>query len=91
MRKLLLILALALPGCALFGPVEPITSIKAPTTLSEAGQAAQAAVNEANLSLTAAANIIGQNVKDRIWTKTQAQGYLDKVKDYAKRTDQAQA
>jgi hypothetical protein len=47
-------------------------------------------VNEANLGLTAAANIISSNVKDGIWTKAQAQGYLNKVRDYSRQVDRAQ-
>jgi soluble cytochrome b562 len=70
--------------------VDPISDIKAPTTLPAAGVAAQASINEANLALTAAANVIAQNVKDRIWTKAQAQGYLDKVRTYANQVDRAQ-
>lgn len=92
MKRILLILALTfLPAaCALLGPVEPLAPASVPTTLPEAGRQAQAAINEANLALTAAANVIGSNVKEKIWTKTQAQGYLDRVRDYAKRVDRAQ-
>ena len=86
MRAFILCLALLLPGCALFGPVEPV-STRALTTPAEQ---AQNAVNEANLSLTAAANVIAQNVKDGIWTKEQGRTYLDKVKNYAKQVDRAQ-
>ena len=86
MRVLLLCLALTLPACAILGPVEPV-STKKPTSAAEQ---AQYAVNEANLGLTAAANVVAGNVKDRIWTKTQAQPYLDKIRDYARQTDRAQ-
>ena len=82
--------ALTLPGCTLFGPVEPLSKGTVSQTHPPAGQQAQLAVNEANLALTAAANVIQGNLKDRIWTKQQAQGYLDKVKDYAQQVDRAQ-
>lgn len=86
MRVLLLCLALVLPGCQLFGTVEPVST----RPITSAAEQAQNAVNEANLGLTAAANVIAANVKDRIWTKQQAQPYLDKVKDYARQVDRAQ-
>ena len=92
MRILLIILAFAalLGGCALFGPVEPVPSGTVSSALPPGAQQAQLAINEANLALTAAANVIAGNVKDRIWTKQQAQGYLDKVKDYVRQVDRAQ-
>lgn len=87
MRLLLcLVLALPLTSCALLGTVEPVST----RPLTGVAEQAQNAVNEANLSLTAAANVIAQNVKDGIWTKEQGKTYLDKVKDYAKQTDRAQ-
>ena len=90
MRTFLFIAGLALGGCSLFGPVEQISSKTVSQSLPPAGQQAQLAVNEANLALTAAANVIVGNLKDRIWTKQQAQAYLDKVKDYAHQVDRAQ-
>lgn len=90
MRKLLLIAFLVfLPACSVIGPLQP-APVGASASLPEAGRVAQAAVNEANIALTAAAHVIAANVKDGIWTKPQAQSYLDKVKEYAKRVDQAQ-
>lgn len=92
MRSLIAVIALAslMGGCALFGPVEPVSRGTVSSTLPPAGQQAQLAINEANLTLAAAANVIAGNLKDRIWTKQQAQGYLDKVKDYARQVDRAQ-
>jgi PBP1b-binding outer membrane lipoprotein LpoB len=90
MKILILFLALMLGGCSMFGPLETATPMSVPTTLPEAGRQAQLAINEANLALTAAANVIAANVKDGIWTKAQAQGYLDKVREYAKQVDRAQ-
>ena len=79
-----ILLILGMFGCSVLGPVEPIGKAFTPA------EQAQLAVNEANLSLTAAANVITQNLKDKVWTKQQAQGYLDKVRLYAKDVDKAQ-
>lgn len=84
MRVILLSLSLLLASCGLFGPVEPVGKAFTPA------EQAQLAVNEANLALTAAANVVAGNVKDRIWTKAQAQGYLNKIRDYARDVDRAQ-
>ena len=90
MRTVLFIMGLALGGCSVFGTIEPLGSGTVSASLPPAGQQAQLAVNEANLGLTAAANVIAANVKDRIWTKAQAQGYLNKVRDYSVQVDRAQ-
>jgi hypothetical protein len=90
MRTFLFIMGLALGGCSVFGTVEPLGKGTVSTSLPPAGQQAQLAVNEANLGLTAAANVIASNVKDGIWTKQQAQGYLNKVRDYSRQVDRAQ-
>ena len=84
MRLLMVSLSFFLASCGILGPVEPIGKASSPS------EAAQLAVNEANLSLAAAANVIAQNVKDRVWTKQQAQGHLDKVKDLSHQVDRAQ-
>lgn len=86
MRALLLSLALLLPSCALFAPAE----IPVSQQLSVQAQAAQKSINEANVALASAANVIAQNVTDGIMTKPEAQAMLDKVKDYAKKVDAAQ-
>ena len=54
------------------------------------GQTAQRTINEANVAIVAAYRVIGQNVKDGIWTKEQAQGYHNKVTDMRRRVDEAQ-
>ena len=84
MRALVLTLLVTIGGCGIFGPTEPVGKASTPA------EQAQLAVNEANLSLTAAANVVAGNVKDRIWTKEQAQGYLNKIRDYARDVDRAQ-
>lgn len=88
MRLVSIGFAFLLSGCALIGPVEPIGGVS--KDLPFAAQQAQASINEANLALTAAANVITENVKEGIWTKDQAQGHLNRVKDYARRVDRAQ-
>ena len=84
MKPLLLSLSLFLASCSILGPVEPIGKASSPA------EQAQLAVNEANLSLAAAANVIASNVKDKVWTKAQAQSHLDKVKDLSHQVDRAQ-
>jgi polyhydroxyalkanoate synthesis regulator phasin len=54
-------------------------------------QTPQEAINEANITLTATATVIGQNVKDGIFTKDEAQRYVDKVRELGGQLDQAQA
>lgn len=54
-------------------------------------QTPQGAIDEANVMLHATANVIAQNVADGIYTKAEGQKYLDKVRDLAKKVDDAQA
>ncbi len=51
----------------------------------------QELVNEANVTLTAVANVIGQNLQDGTMTKAEAQEYINEVKKYATQVDEAQA
>jgi len=93
--RLLTLLALLpmlflMQGCGVFGPVQPTPGAAAATALPEAGKQAQLAINEANVTIAAAAAVIRGNITDQIWTKAQAQGYLDKVKSYRKDVDRAQ-
>jgi hypothetical protein len=64
-----------IPGCA-----NPIVAPKTP----------QEAINEANVTLTATANVIAQNVKDGIYTKDEGNRYLGKVRELADKVDAAQ-
>lgn len=79
-------------GCGtlgqLFGPGEPP---KVDQTLSEPAQAAQSAINEANLMIAAAANVIGNNAAAGIMTKAEAQQALDEVKRLREQARSAQA
>jgi soluble cytochrome b562 len=70
-----LFLLLLLVGC-----VNPVAVPSSP----------QEAINEANITLAAAASVIGQNVKDKVFTKEEGQRYLDKVRELAKKVDDAQ-
>ena len=91
MRILLAIslaLSLGLAGCEVFIPKQ--ADIPVSQDLPPAGQAAQKAINEANVAIVAAYLVIGQNAKERIWTKEQAQGYHNKVTDTRRRVDDAQ-
>ena len=91
MRKLFAVLALALflPGCAIFG--EPVGQIAVPKDISEVGQQAANAVNEAYVALIAANNLIKSNVDAGIYTKEQAQRYLDRSKVARLKVDAAKA
>jgi soluble cytochrome b562 len=50
----------------------------------------QEAINEANVTLTATASVIAQNVKDKIYTKEEGQKYIAKVRELAGKVDDAQ-
>lgn len=85
-RFLLYYTLILLAGCAAVG-LAPVSSQK-PHTPQEI---AQAAINEANATLTAINNTIASNVKEGIFTKTEAQDYLNQSIAYGKRVDQAKA
>lgn len=94
MLLLLASLAIAplLSGCQtlqeLVGPGE---APKVDQTLSVPAQAAQQAVNEANLTITATANVIGNNAESGVMTKAEAQKALDEVADWRKKAKAAQS
>jgi hypothetical protein len=52
---------------------------------------ARNSVDEANADLTALNRVIASNATAGIWTKSQAQGYLNRSKDFGKQVDQARA
>lgn len=90
MRYFLTLLSfLLVTGCTT-GPfaTEPIPVSK---TLSPTAQKAQNVINEANVTLTSAANVIAMKRKEGVSTRAQAQKDLDKVKDFAKDLDKAQS
>ena len=89
MRLLIaILLAFTLSGCEIFIPRQ--ADIPVSQDLPPAGQIAQKTINEANVAIVAAYRVIGQNVKERIWTKEQAQGYFNKVTHTRRRVDDAQ-
>jgi len=83
-----LLIAVALAGCGsgLFATAPIPVSEK----LSPAAQKAQNVINEANVTLTSAANVIAMKKREGVSTRAQAQRDLDKVKGYAKDLDKAQ-
>ena len=73
-------------GCALVAPADvPVSQ-----NLSQPAQAVQKSINEANIALAAAANVVAQNTVDGIWTKEEGRAYVAKLKDYAGKVDAAQ-
>lgn len=69
----------------------PLAPLKAPTNLTEAQATAQGLINEANVLLTACANVIASGVKEGTMPKDQAQKHLDKVREFSAKVDEAQA
>lgn len=88
MKTLLIALALIIPlaGC---GITEPLHGPDAKVTESAEVHAARTAIDEANAILEAVNQVIGDNAAAGVWTKVQAQGYLDQSKDLGKRLDEA--
>jgi len=89
MRRLLTAILLACTlGCAqMIAPVEPIA---VPENLSEAGKEAQKLINEANIALTAAYDLVGEKRKQKLLTKAEAFKYLNTLDDYSADVDKAQ-
>jgi hypothetical protein len=82
-----LLICLSLAGCeTLFQKADTPVS----KTLHPIAQEAQSAINEANILITATANVIGENVKAGITPKDEAATQLSKLRDYAKQVDRAQ-
>ena len=87
---LALALGLTVSACTVLPSAEPVTEISVPASLDETGQAAQKLINEANVLLTATANVVANNVRDGIWSPATGQAYLDKLIIYATQVDEAQ-
>ena len=79
------LLLILLAGCS----VMQRTAI--PTDPVEAKRLAQTYINEANVTLTAAANVVAQKRKDNIITVAERDSYVDKIRDFAKQADDVQA
>lgn len=86
MKALVLSLALLLPACSLMQPAD----VPVNTTLPAAVQGVQKTITEANILITAAANVVSQNYKDGISTKEEAMAYALKLKGMADTLDSAQ-
>ena len=80
----------ALGGCGVMQELtQPLHGDTALTAESPQMRAARIAVDEANASLTALNIVIGDNADTGVWTKSQAQGYLDDSKKYGEKVDKA--
>jgi len=66
-------------------------TLKVDANLSPPAQIAQSVINEANLTLTASANVIGNNAQSGIMAKVDAQAALDEVKRLREQVKTAQA
>lgn len=90
MRILIVVLALALSGCGSIGGLFQKSDIPVSATMSTQAQEVQKALNEANVTLTAAATVVAQNVTEGIITKPDGQAYIARIKEFAKQVDAAQ-
>ena len=73
-------------GCAMVAPADvPVSQ-----SLSAPAQAVQKSINEANIAIATAANVVAQNTVDGIWTKEEGRAYVAKLKDFAGKVDAAQ-
>jgi hypothetical protein len=88
MRYLVLVLALALPGCALFTPVQQLS---VPSSLSDTGKEAAKLINEAKVDLIAANNTIASQTQAGLMSKSDAQAFAVRVDEYWAKVKQAEA
>lgn len=80
----------SLTGCGLTEPLhKPADPSVVLTPQQQAQQLARHTVEEANAALTAVNRTIATNVTAKVWTKAQAQSYLDESKKYGKQVDAA--
>ena len=86
---LLLALAIAAAMLASCGTTAPLHDPERISTESPEITAARTAIDEANGILIAVNNRIGDNAAAEVWTKAEAQGYLDRSKELGKKLDQA--
>ena len=81
-------LTIALGGCA-DTPTTPAGTDA--QKLSAPVKTAKAAIQEAYSLIAAAASVVKQNVDGGIWTKAEGRGYVEKLDDLKKQTDDADA
>jgi hypothetical protein len=97
-KKFFAALALAiLSGCALFTPYQAPVSQKAPVVCeavtAEGAKTACAEAGDVLIKAYVTLAAVNQDIKETaptgVWTKAQAQGYLDRSKDARQRLDKA--
>lgn len=84
-----LVLTVLLAGCVSTAPLQTPVVVENESTEAKALRLAHVAVNEASAALTALNNVIGSNAESGVWTKAQAQSYLDTSKEYGKQVYRA--
>lgn len=89
MRTIIAAICIALASCVLPG-CTTLGTTGVSSALSPEAQLAQRAINETNVTLAAAANVIAQNLSDGVMTRAEAQEALNQVKEYAIKADDAQ-
>jgi len=82
-----LIILAVLSACVTM--TESLHNPEAVSTEAPAVKAARTAIDEGNALLTAVNRTIGANVDAKVWTRAQAQGYLDQSAGLGGRLDQA--
>jgi len=88
MKNFLIVAALlaVLPACSLFQPAQ----IPVKQSLPVAAQETQKIINEANVLLTAAANVIAQNIQSGVLAKEDALPQIKRLAELAKQVDSVQ-
>lgn len=93
MRKFLASLvlgtALALSGCAVFGPVD--SDFKQNQSESTAVQTTKKLIEEAGVLITAVSNVVVQNLEDGVMLPDEAMNVAKQLKEADKALDQAEA
>lgn len=78
-------------GCGTTGRmIAPMEPIAVPEHLSEVGKEAQKLINEANVALIAAYDVVREKRRDRLISKMDALKHLDTLDDYSGKVDNAQ-
>ena len=89
----LLVLFVCLTGCAatagMFQPLHTPVAVENEDAAVKAYRLAHNAIDEANAELTSLNRVIASNATAGVWTKSQAQGYLNQSKDFGKKVDKA--
>lgn len=88
-KRLYYLLLLFLVGCGLTSPLhnKPVPADETPA--QKALREAHNAIDEANAALFALNKTISSNIKAGVWTRQQAQAYLNQSVDYGAKVDKA--